>query len=224
MRTALGLVLALLLVSVLLWRQIRKQRALSQERARFLDDCLDLFERPTLRQSGAEFPRLVGFVRGSEIQVTPLIDTLAVRKLPSLWLLVTLASKTPLRGVFDLMMRPAGTEGFSNFHLLPEGVALPPGWPERAVIRTDNAAGLPPASVLDRHMGVFDNPRVKELLISQSGVRLVVQAAEAERAYYLIYRQAVFSIERLDRELLCGLIDRLFAIHEDLATWRSPRP
>lgn len=221
-RVALAFAAVAIGVAAILWRKWRADAALARRRSRFFDDCLDLFEAPTVRQAGHAFPRLVGTVRGREVQVTPVIDTLTVRKLPSLWLLVTLVAPTPLRATLDLMIRPAGTESFSNFHRLDSSIGRPSDlWPERGVIRSDDPDGLPPPAVLEPHMAVFADPRAKELLVTPKGVRIVVLVDEGRRADYLVYRQAVFEVERLDRRRLADLIDRLFRIHEDLDRWKS---
>lgn len=79
----------------LFWRHRLAQKRLAAVRCRFFDDCLPAFENPKLTQQGIEFPRLVGRHRGLEVQLTPVIDTLSVRKLPSLWVLVTIVAPTP---------------------------------------------------------------------------------------------------------------------------------
>jgi hypothetical protein len=221
MRIAFALLLGLLILAFVAWRKIGEARRRAESRAHFFDDCLDLLEAPVVTTVRNEYPRLVGRLRGWEVQLTPVVDTLSVRKLPSLWLLVTVVRPTPLAGTFDLMMRPAGTEGFSNFHRLPETIEPPAGWPPSAVLRSDNPAGLPPAALIGRHLSLFEDPRAKELLISPKGVRLVVQADEAQRTYYLVLRQALFAIDRLDRDLAAGLVARAFAIHDDLDGWRT---
>ena len=76
-------------------------------------------------------------------------DTLTFRKLPALWLLVTLPEPLPLRATLDMLMRPMGTEPFTNHSKLPQQIATPAGFPPDCVIRTDDPQGCPPARYYD---------------------------------------------------------------------------
>ena len=53
---------------------------------------------------------------------------------------------------------------------------------------------------------------MKELVITPRGVRLVYQAAQAERAEYLVLRQAHFTNNKADPALVRTLLDRAIAI------------
>jgi hypothetical protein len=144
------------------------------------------------------------------------VDTLAVRRLPALWLLVTVQAPLPLNAKLDLMMRPAGPTTFSNFDLLPVTLERPAGFPEHAVLRTDDAARAPPAEWLAGHLEVFEDLRAKELLITPQGLRLVWLLAEAERARYGVFRQAEFGAVDIAPDLLRDLLDRLLALRASI--------
>src|SRR5262245_47171403 len=75
------------------------------------------------------YPQLVGRYRDLPVRLHPVIDTLAIRKLPSLWLLVTIPELLPVKATFDLMMRPAGHTTFSNFDHLPVSLERAPDLP-----------------------------------------------------------------------------------------------
>jgi hypothetical protein len=64
---------------------------------------------------------------------------------------------------------------------------------------------------------MFEDPRVKELLVTPRGVRIVYQIDQAERAQYLVLRQAQFADQPLGALLAERLLDRAIAIHRDLA-------
>jgi hypothetical protein len=181
-----------------------------------------VLENPRQESTGtAGVHRLLGEWDGIPVQVQTVVDTLAVRKLPSLWLMVTIPDPLPLRATFDLMMRAAGPTSFSNFDLLPHGVQAPPGFPEHAAIRTDDPAHLLPAQVIAPHLGMFDNPRMKELLVSPKGVRLVIQMAEADRARYGVFRQADFGVPELEAATLRDMLVRLAAIRRAILDWNA---
>lgn len=149
---------------------------------------------------------------GQEVQLQTIIDTLAVRKLPSLWLMVTVPCAIPVTAKLDMMMRPAGVTSFSNFDFLDHTMISPPGFPEFAVLRSDKRTGYANLNIVRHYLGIFANPRFKELLIAPTGLRLVVQVAEASRAYYGVFRDAKFGDISLDHALTKNMIETLLAL------------
>lgn len=221
-------VLGLVALAALGWRLFhvfrRKQRQKAAATKFLFADVLEVIEEPVFEQRGAdEFPRLSGTYRGFPIQIYPLVDTLATRRLPALWLMVTLQDKLPVKAHFDLMMRPAGPTTFSNFDHLPHTLDHQEGLPEQAVIRTDNAEGILPTSMLEPHLEPFFGPRAKELLITENGLRIVWLLAEAERARYGVLRQAEFGEVQIEGQLARDILDRLITIREDILDWSTER-
>jgi hypothetical protein len=147
-----------------------------------------------------------GSWNGHHVQIRTIVDTLATRKLPALWLSVTIAEKVRVPAIFDLMMRPGSATTFSNFDHLPRTLATPADYPEGAVIRTDGDAERQPLEIIGRHLGVFADGRAKELLITENGIRIVWLLAEADRARYGVFRQAEFSGANLDPALINALL------------------
>jgi hypothetical protein len=184
---------------------------------RFFARAVAILEDSELQHTGSlGYPRLVGRYRELPVQIHPVIDTLPVRRLPALWLLVTLQSALPISARFDLMMRPTAPTTFSNFDLLPATMQLPAGFPVGAVLRTDDPQRVLPAHIVEPHLDVFADPRAKELLITENGVRLVWLLAEANRARYGVLRDAEFGDIDLDPALLLDLLDRLIALRDDI--------
>jgi hypothetical protein len=183
-------------------------------------DALKIIEEPVFEQQDAHgFPRLSGRYHEFPVQIHPIVDTLATRRLPALWLLVTLQDRLPLKARFDMMMRPAGPTTFSNFDHLPHTLQHPESFPEHAVIRTDDADEVLPSSLIKPHLAPFFGPRAKELLITENGLRIVWLLAEAERARYGIFRQAEFGTPEIDRKVLRDILDSLLAIRKDILAW-----
>jgi hypothetical protein len=218
--TVLGLVALAVLGGRLVYVFRRKQRQKAAASEFLFADVLEVVEEPVFEQKGAdEFPWLSGAYRGFSIQIYPLVDTLATRRLPALWLMVTLQDKLPVKAHFDLMMRPAGPTTFSNFDHLPHTFDPQEGFPEHAVIRTDNINDVLPASLIAPHLEPFFGPRAKELLITQNGLRIVWLLAEAERARYGVLRQAEFGEVQIEGQLARDILDRLIAIRKDIVDW-----
>jgi hypothetical protein len=220
--------LGLVALAVLGWRLVyvfrRKQRQKAAATEFIFAGVLAIVEKPVFEQRGAdEFPKMSGTYRGFPVQIYPLVDTLATRRLPALWLMVTLQDKLPVKAHFDLMMRPAGPTTFSNFDHLPHTLDRQEGFPEEAVIRTDSAEDVLPASLLEPHLEPFFGPRAKELLITENGLRIVWLLAEAERARYGVLRQAEFGEVQIDGQLARDILDRLIAIRKDILDWSTER-
>lgn len=208
--------LAVLFVAALAWIYRRDRARVRAARAALFDRCLDLFDDRRLRQDAVDMPVLDGVYRGRAFRIVPIIDHINLRKVPSLWLLVTLRETVPYEGVLDFLVRPQNTEFYSPSADLPVMLPAQAGWPEHAALRTDRPDAAPPVDLVGRHIDFFDDPYAKELLIAPGGVRLVYQANQARRSHYLVLRQAEFEDLSLDPERLRALMDRAIALHDDL--------
>jgi hypothetical protein len=208
--------LAVVLAGILVWMYRRDRARIKAARAGFFRDCLDLFDACRVTQDAVDMPVLDGRYRGHRVRVEPIIDHVNLRKLPSLWLLVTLRAPTPYGGVLDFLVRPQNTEFYSPSAALPVAIEPPPGWPAHAVLRTDQPEAMPPAEVIGRHIDFFADPRAKELVVTPRAIRLVYQASQAQRSHYLVLRQAEFADLTLDPARLRDMLDRAVALHDDL--------
>jgi hypothetical protein len=221
-RTILGVAAALAIVAYLVRRALRERDRRHREPERFFGRAQSLLTDPTFEDTGSVgLPRLVGRYEGFAVQVQVVVDTLATRRLPALWLLVTLQDPLPVQARFDLMMRPTGPTTFSNFDLLPVTLQRPPDFPEHAVLRTDDEDHVLPAHVVAGHLDLFESPRAKELLITANGVRLVWLVAEASRARYGVFREADFGESDVDPQILGDLLARLIAIRGSILQWAA---
>lgn len=202
-----------------LWLIYRRARARHMAvRAVYFDDCRSLFEDCRVALQGTDFPVLEGRHKGYQFRLEPIVDHMAVRKLPSLWLKVSLLRDLPVPGAVDFLARPQNTEFYSPSASLPHSLRIPAGWPQHAMLRTDMEDPSLPIDLLAPHMHVFDDPKTKELLITPRGVRIVYQASQGQRAYYLVLRQPEFGDPRLPPELAIQLLDQAIAVYSSSAT------
>jgi hypothetical protein len=211
------LALAVVLVAILVHFYRRDRRRMRDSRAAMYQDCAYLFDDVSAVQDDVNFPVLTGRYRGYRIKLEPVADYMGFRKIPSLWLLVTVYCDNPYEGAFDFLVRPQNVEFWSPSWSMEITLPIPPEWPDFAIARTDGRGELPPLEKLQPHGAIFRDPKVKELLVTPKGVRVVYQADQAERAYYMVLRQLVFEHFRLTPELVTKLLDRAISIHEDLA-------
>ena len=211
---ALGLWLAL--------RLIRETRARAASRAGYFDAVKPLFENGETRLQPTGFPRMTGRRKGLAFDLQAVPDTLTFRKLPALWVLVTLPEPLPLDATLDLMARPSGNEPFTRFSDLPQSLPTPSDLPKDIAIRSDDATRIPPHDLLARHADLFTDPRVKELVLSPKGLRIVILAEEADRSRYLIFREAEMGRTPLPPARLEPLLDRLAALRQDVLALKDP--
>lgn len=199
-----------------LYHTIKAARTRGATRAGYLDDCKGLFSGGMKAIMPTGFPRMSGNYRGHEFDLQVVADTLNIRKLPTLWLMVTLPENLPVHATFDLMVRPRGVETFSRHAQLPVQISNDGGFPEDSTIRTDNPAALPPRDLLRRHLPLFNDGRAKELVISPKGLRVVWLADEAHRGKYLIFRDSEMGLVPFRPDDLKPLLDYLIGLREDI--------
>ncbi len=149
-----------------------------------------------------------------DVQVVP--DSLNVRKLPCLWLLVTVAEPLPVTGTFDVMLRATGAEAFSRFGGLPDQMSAPGGFPEGCTIRTDAPGPIPAVAAVGSYLSGLDKDRLKELVIAPKGLRLVWLLEQADRGRYLLFRDAEMGSYPLPPAVVLPLMDGLCALWGDV--------
>lgn len=221
-QTILGSLLAILLAALLVRQLMTAARRRRDEPERLFSEVRTVLENAAISPAAtAGVHELTGRYQGRAVQVKLIADTLAVRKLPTLWLMVTLPDPVPVDATLDLMMRPTGPTSFSNFDHLPFSVAAPPDFPEHAVIHSDDPARMLPPHILAGHLEPFHGPRAKELLVSPKGLRIVSLMAEADRARYGVFRQADFGEAVLDPGQLRDSLDLLIALRADIENWHK---
>lgn len=206
------------LFTFILWFMYRRNRlAIKRDRAALFDACRPLLESYRIVQDDVDFPTLTGLYRGYAIEAEPLVDHLGFRKIPSLWLKVTVKCELPIDGTFDLLVRPQNIEFFSPAAELPENILTPEGWPAHAVIKGDRPAGMPRLALLEPHvLSLFADAKAKELLVTPRGVRIVYQVNQVQRGEYLVLRALTFADVALPPFLFGALLDRAVALCDDL--------
>jgi hypothetical protein len=201
-------------IIVLGWIYRRDQQRLRHKRGLLFKDCEALFTEVAQRQEGVGYPSLTGHYRGHRFHIDAVIDHIAVRKVPSLWLRVSLLAAMPGIATLDILMRAQNVEFYSPSNDLPHRLEVPIGWPTEAVIRTDDPDHVLPVEVITPHLDFFQQPQAKEVLVTPKGVRLVFQASQADKLHYQVLRQAAFDLPILAPALLRDLMDRAIALQE----------
>jgi hypothetical protein len=207
----------LALAALGLWlgfRLVRETRARTAARAGYFAELLPLFDTVDTQVQPTGFPRMTGHRNGLAFDLQAIPDTLTFRKLPALWVLVTLPEPLPLEATLDLMARPSGNEPFTRFATLPQSLPTPPGLAAHVAVRTDDATRIPPETLIAAHADLFSDDAVKELVLSPKGLRIVILAEEADRGRFLIFREAEMGLIPLSPARLTPILDRLSTIRD----------
>lgn len=203
-------------VAWLTWLWHREQRRGGDQRDRLFDRCGGLLAADSVERRRPDYPVLRGRWRGRTVELRPITDTITARKLPVLWLQVSLLAPTGAGSVLDALLRPLGGEFWSPASELETRLRVPLGLPATLQLRGDHPAAADLLLALQAQAAFLKRPDAKEILVTPKGVRLVVLLAEGERAAYLLLRQARFAVDELDPALVRVLLDHAFALHQDV--------
>ena len=204
----LGLWLAQTLVQIL-----RAARGRAASRANYFAAASNLLVDIQRQIQPTGFARIAGRYDGLSFDLQALPDTLTFRKLPALWVMVTVTEPQTSSGEAHIMARANGQESFSTHAQMPVSVHLPPGFPPDCTLRCTDPAALPAPEVLAMIAPLFSDPKVKEAVLSPKGIRLVVLAEEGDRANYLIFRDAELGRTPFAPQRLHHLLSTLADLH-----------
>ena len=212
-----ALAIAVLAIATLFFIYRRDYGRIVAKRGRAFSRCLSLLDQSSIVQDGPDYPQLRGVRNGLPVKLALIPDHATFRKLPVLWLSVTVEVPLTLTGVLDLMMRPQNTEFFSPHGELSRTLSTPKGWPDAAIVRCEDLQS--PRSLTDKltpHVRFFsEDPKAKELLVSPRGARIVYMADQAQWSHYLVLRHPMFENDVVDPELVTDLLERVILITKD---------
>jgi hypothetical protein len=206
-------------LAVLSWIGVRDHRARQASRRALLDDCTRLFDRYALTHEGDSFPRLSGRIGAQNVDVRLISDTMTIRRLPQLWLQITVLER--LEGVTGLaiLVRPSGYEFYSLTSEFHHVIEPPAAFPHELIVRGKDARSellfekLAPAAA-----AILSDPKVKEIALTSDGFRIVRQASEGKRGDYLLLRQAVFDEATVSAAALDAALGEIEALRRSLKT------
>lgn len=198
---------------------VRDHRAALAERKGLLDDAARLFASSRISFGPDHFPVVVGRLEdGRQAKIELIADTMVTRRLPQLWLRVTLSEQRNCsRPTIGALARPTGAEYYSLVHDMPDWMA-PPETEASLLMRGDGRATAWQAervSALFRNL--FADPTVKEAVITPGGTRIIRQAAQGEPGAHKVLRQARFPLTVIPPELVRAALAEAEALSAVLA-------
>lgn len=195
----------------------RAGRAEALRRAARLDACADLLDGCVRSIDRSGDPVLRGRYGAAAAALRVFAEQLAFRRLPQLWLAATVRADLGTSATLDLVRRPTGAEFFSAGLALPRRWAPPEGWPQDTRICGSADAGALLAALTDRLAAPLADPRLKSILVTPRGVRIVRQAAQGSRGAYLLFRDMRFPKASVARHDAAAALDLALQIAAALA-------
>jgi hypothetical protein len=202
-----------------------EQRRIRSTRRKLLDACRPLFEEARLEHGGDGFPRLYGRIGGSRVTIELIPDMMTIRRLPQLWMSVTLLEPVPVESGLAVLVRPSGAEFFSLTQHFHATLRVPNGFPEASLVRGQSPGATKVlATVAPAVATLLADPKVKEVAVTPNGVRAIRQVAEGRRGDYLLLRQSAFDVVSVDPGAMLELVDSLFSLRAALVPGKSAKP
>lgn len=201
-------ILGVAVVAALARKELRE--ALQQRRA-LLDQAAGLLDDANVTIGSDGYPRLSGqCADGSRISLEVVADSLVPRRLPQLWLKLTLiAPEAASRPSIGVLARPFGTEFYSRVLGLPD--SIPPSFATDFPLLM-RGRGVTDA-VIQRTSGLFRSlfadPCLKEIVITPHGAGTVRQIAEGDRGAHILYRQMRFPVKQVSVEFVRNAVAEL---------------
>jgi hypothetical protein len=188
----------------------REHKKIIASRLGLLDACRSRLCDANIAYGGDGFPILEGRHGGRFLRAELIPDSMTIRRLPQLWLKLTLLESRPRLAEFSLLARPSGTEFYSLTSAHAVVLDPPSGVPGEVIAKGSRHAAQHTldltAPALRR---VFSDQRMKEVAVTAKGLRLVWQAAEGTRGEHLLFRQCRFDNAGIDPSAFAELLDRL---------------
>ena len=211
----LALILAGLALIVVMFQRERAVQAAA--RSRFFADCLVLFDEAKEDEGEDGFPRLEGLIAGKRVQVAFIPDSMSLRHLPQLRLAVTLLDPLPLEGALGVLARPTGNEFYALTPNFAERLERPAVFPPAVLVRGSGAGCGPALAKSANAIGaLLTDARVREVVATKKGLRVVWQAGQGRRGDALMRRQDALGPARIDPAVLVALFDGLEVVAASL--------
>lgn len=187
----------------------RERRKMMSARHRLLDEAKSLLTGFRFSLSADQHPIISGTLNDGRTATLDLVsDTMVTRRLPQLWLRVTVHMDPPQPWpAVGVLARPTGSEYYSLVHGLEEWLH-PPETQIPVLMRGDpSARDAQWRPLLGGLADLVADAKLKEAAATPRMIRVVFQAAEGERSAHLLLRQARFAVDTVPRRTIRHALD-----------------
>ena len=189
-----------------------------RQRRALLDAAAGLLDNASVTIGSDGYPRLSGTYEGGHrisLEVVP--DSLVPRRLPQLWLKLTLlAPESASRPSIGVLARPIGTEFYSRVLGLPDTIAPSFTADFPLLMRGRGATEAVIQRTCDLFRTLFTDPALKEVVITPRGAGSVRRIAEGDRGAHVLYRQMRFPVSQVSPEFVHNALAELVLLNDAL--------
>jgi len=184
---------------VLTWLQRRHVAAVQLDRSALFEPAAGVLADARLKPRGLDFPVLYGSFEGRAVRVEPVVDAVGLRMVPVLRLVVTVRDRLAGQPRLSVLADESGHEFYAGHRELRR--LRDPGWPARVSVASEVAEVS--HELVDAAVTVVArDPSLKQVLVTERGVRCVVRAAGADAATYRVTRRIDLAGARVPADLL----------------------
>lgn len=211
MTIASAFLLTLIVIAALsLWAVGRHEhRAAMKMRAGLLDEAARTIPESVVAHGEDGFPVLSACLGdGGRWKAEIIADSLVTRRLPQLWLRVTLyeAEERP-RPHIGILARPTGSEFYSMVQDMPYRLD-PPFLPVAPLMMRGRDVTPEEVTRLGAaFQALLSDPMLKEAAVTPRGVRIVCRLSEGGHGAHMLFRQMRFPLRAVPREALARALD-----------------
>lgn len=207
-------------IAIMVSEQLRQHRRLAREHQTLLDEAEGILGRPVRGSDQTGLPVLTGTHDGRDVRLDVMIDSLALRKLPRLFLRGAIHRRLGVPAPIHAQRPSVGSGMVENDRLLEKELPTPAGWPEEVVVRTTADGPDQVPETLLAAGEVFADPRTLSLLAAPRGLRLTWEVARGDVAAWRVSRGARFG-EHVPAEVADRLLTTAGEIAEALPAGRA---
>ncbi len=216
-----ALTVALVGAVVLVYLHRRHLAGVQRDRAALFEQAVDVLDQPHVVARGLDFPVLYGQFDGRDIRVEPVVDTVALRVIPVLRLVITMRAQFPGQARLSVLSNETGHEFFSGHRELLRW--RDPSWPAWASVAC--AAEGVDRTLADAAVSlVTEDSKVKQVLVTEKGVRCVVRGAQSNSATYRVTRRVDLSGARVTAEDLRQAVEMVGELCDQVACLAARHP
>jgi hypothetical protein len=168
-----------------------------RDRAALFEQSADVLDDARVVPRGLDFPLLYGRFEGRQVRVEPVVDTVAMRVIPVLRLVVTVRAQFVDQPRLSVLSNETGHEFFSGHRDLLRW--REPSWPEWVSVACA-AEGVDFVLADAAIRLVTEDSAVKQVLVTERGVRCVVRGAQSNSATYRVTRRVDLAGARVAEE------------------------
>ena len=180
------------LVAAMVTEQLRQHRRRKSEHQRLLAEVTGVLQDARTGLDASGMPFVEGRHEGHDARLDLVIDALALRKLPRLFLRAAIHRLLPVAAPVFAVRLTTGSGMVESDPRLSRTIPTPASWPEDVVVRTTENGTVPvPDALLDVGR-LFDDPRTSSVMVSPRGVRVSWEAARGDVAAWRVSRGARF--------------------------------